>query len=49
VLTSHLGWPADLTYSTMAQAVVGIIESYLDGRYAGVVNPEALRYRRRIE
>lgn len=46
VLTSHLGWPADLTYRTMAQAAVGIVESYLDGRYAGVVNPDALARRR---
>src|SRR5262249_16809870 len=46
VLTSHLGWPADLTYRTMAQAVVAIIEAYLDGTYAGAVNPEALRHRK---
>ena len=29
VLTSHLGWPADLTYRYFAQAVVEIIEAYL--------------------
>ncbi len=46
VLTSHLGWPADLTYSTMAQAAVGIIEAYLDGRLAGAANPDALRHRK---
>lgn len=43
VLTSHLGWVADSTYSHMAQAVVAIIEAYLDGTYAGAVNPEALQ------
>ena len=46
VLTSHLGWPADLTYSTMAQAAVGIIEAYVDGRLAGAANPDALRHRK---
>src|SRR5215470_12068253 len=30
VLTSHLGWPADLTYTYFAQAVVAIIEAYID-------------------
>ena len=45
VLTSHIGWPVDLTYSTMAQAVVGIVETYLDGRYAGAANPDALQHR----
>jgi D-3-phosphoglycerate dehydrogenase len=45
VLTSHLGWPADLTYRTMAQAVVAIIEAYLDGNYARAVNPDALQHR----
>jgi phosphoglycerate dehydrogenase-like enzyme len=47
VLTSHLGWPADLTYRIMAQAVVAIVESYLDGNYASAVNPEALQNRAR--
>jgi phosphoglycerate dehydrogenase-like enzyme len=46
VLTSHLGWPADLTYSTMAQAVVEIIEAYLDGKYASAVNQDALQHRK---
>ena len=46
VLTSHLGWPTDLTYRTMAEAAVGIVESYLDGKYAAAVNPDALRHRR---
>ena len=45
VLTPHLGWPADLTYRCMAEAVVRIIESYLDGTYAGAVNPEAASQR----
>lgn len=47
VLTSHLGWPTDLTYRTMAQAAVGIVESYLEGRYDGAANPDALRHRRK--
>jgi phosphoglycerate dehydrogenase-like enzyme len=46
VLTSHIGWPVDLTYGTMARAVVEIIEAYLDGRYAGAVNPDALQHRK---
>jgi phosphoglycerate dehydrogenase-like enzyme len=45
VLTSHLGWPADLTYLTMAQGVVAIIEAYLDGTYTGAVNHAAVRPR----
>ena len=47
VLTSHLGWPADLTYATFAQAAVAIVEAYLDGKYTGAVNPEALQHRER--
>ena len=47
VLTSHLGWPVDLTYRTMAQAVVVIVESYLDGDYSNAVNPAALQHRAR--
>jgi phosphoglycerate dehydrogenase-like enzyme len=45
VLTPHLGWPVDLTYRTMAEAVVRIVESYLDGTYAKALNPEALKSR----
>ena len=44
--TSHLGWPADLTYATFAQAAVGIVEAYLDGKYTGAVNPDALQHRK---
>jgi phosphoglycerate dehydrogenase-like enzyme len=47
VLTSHLGWPADLTYRTMAQAAVAIVEAYLAGNNARAVNQEALQYRKR--
>jgi phosphoglycerate dehydrogenase-like enzyme len=47
VLTSHLGWPVDLTYRTMAQAAVVIVESYLDGDYSNAVNPAALQHRAR--
>jgi lactate dehydrogenase-like 2-hydroxyacid dehydrogenase len=46
VLTSHLGWPADSTYRTMAEGMVLIIESYLDGRYDRAINPDALKNRR---
>jgi phosphoglycerate dehydrogenase-like enzyme len=46
VLTSHLGWPADSTYRTMAEGMVSIIEAYLDGRYDKALNPEALKNRR---
>jgi phosphoglycerate dehydrogenase-like enzyme len=45
VLTSHLGWPADLTYTTFANAAVAIVEAYLDGTYTAAVNPDALQYR----
>jgi phosphoglycerate dehydrogenase-like enzyme len=45
VLTSHLGWPVDLTYRTFAEAVVAIVEAYLDGVYSKVVNPVALQHR----
>jgi phosphoglycerate dehydrogenase-like enzyme len=47
VLTSHLGWPADLTYRTFAQAAVAIVEKYLAGNYTSAVNPEALEHRKR--
>jgi len=46
VLTSHLGWPADSTYRTMAEGMVSIVEAYLDGRYDKAINPEALKNRR---
>jgi phosphoglycerate dehydrogenase-like enzyme len=46
VLTSHLGWPADSTYRTMAEGMVSIIEAYFDGRYDKALNPEALKNRR---
>lgn len=46
VLTSHLGWPADLTYRYMAEAVVSIVEGYLDGSWSRWVNPEAQAARR---
>ena len=46
VLTSHLGWPADSTYRTMAAGMVSIIEAYLDGKYDKAINPEALKNRR---
>ncbi|HJY76232.1 MAG TPA: D-2-hydroxyacid dehydrogenase family protein [Burkholderiales bacterium] len=46
VLTSHLGWPADSTYRTMAEGMVAIIESYLDGNYERAINPQALKNRK---
>jgi len=46
VLTSHLGWPADSTYRTMAEGMVAIVESYLDGHYERAINPEALKHRK---
>ena len=45
VLTPHLGWPADLTYRTMAEAVVRIVESYLDGTFVKALNPDAVEQR----
>ena len=45
VLTPHLGWPADLTYRTMAEAVVRIVESYLDGTFTRALNPDAVKNR----
>ena len=44
--TSHLGWPADSTYRTMAEGMVAIVEGYLDGRHDRAINPEALKNRR---
>lgn len=46
VLTSHLGWPADLTYTTMARGAVAIVDAYLDGEYTGALNPDALQHRK---
>ena len=45
VLTSHLGWPCDLTYATMAQGVVEIVEAYLEGKYTRIVNIDAAKHR----
>jgi phosphoglycerate dehydrogenase-like enzyme len=47
VLTPHIGWPADQTYRYMAEAVVRIVESHLDGTFRGAVNPEAADVRRK--
>ena len=46
VLTPHLGWPADLTYRTFAEAAVAIVEDYLDGKHVAAVNPDALQHRK---
>ena len=45
VMTPHLGWPADLTYRYMAEAVVQIVEAYLDGSCDRALNPEAMHHR----
>lgn len=45
VLAPHLGWPADLTYHCMAEAVVRIVEAYLDGHCERAVNAEAIAHR----
>jgi phosphoglycerate dehydrogenase-like enzyme len=46
VITSHLGWPADSTYRTMAEGMVAIVDAYLDGNYERAINPEALKNRK---
>jgi len=43
VLTPHLGWMADQTYRLMADAVVRIVEAFVDGSWDGALNPEARR------
>ena len=45
VMTSHLGWPTDLTYDTFAEDSARQIEKYLAGDYSSVENPEALTRR----
>ena len=46
VLTPHLGWPADLTYRTFAEAAVAIVEGLSRGGYVRAINPDALQYRK---
>jgi phosphoglycerate dehydrogenase-like enzyme len=41
VLAPHTAWTADQTYRYMAEAVVRIVEGYLDGTWNRAVNPEA--------
>ncbi len=45
VMTSHLGWPVDLTYDTFAEDCERQITQYLAGDYSGVENPESLKKR----
>ena len=45
VMTSHLGWPTDLTYDTFASDCAEQIQKYLAGDYGSVKNPEALKRR----
>jgi phosphoglycerate dehydrogenase-like enzyme len=45
VLTSHLGWPADLTYETFAEDCVRQIKKYLQRDYSELKNPDALARR----
>lgn len=42
VLTPHAGWPTDYGYQAFAQAVVTMIQDFLDGHNQYVVNPEAI-------
>ncbi len=41
VMSPHVGWIADQTYRCFGEAVVQIVEQYLDGTYANAINPEA--------
>jgi phosphoglycerate dehydrogenase-like enzyme len=43
VMTSHLGWPTDLSYNSFADDSAHQIQKYLAGDYSSVVNPEALK------
>lgn len=45
VMTSHLGWPTDLTYAGFTEDCARQIEMYLRGDYSKVENPEALKNR----
>ncbi|MBI2815974.1 MAG: D-2-hydroxyacid dehydrogenase family protein [Acidobacteria bacterium] len=42
VMTSHLGWPTDLTYDTFSEDCARQIGKYLAGDYSAVQNPESL-------
>ena len=43
VMTSHLAWPTDLTYSNFSDDCARQIQKYLSGDFSGVENPEALQ------
>ncbi len=43
VLTPHVGWPTDVAYASFAESAVRVVEQYIDGVLADVVNPEARR------
>jgi phosphoglycerate dehydrogenase-like enzyme len=45
VLTPHLGWPTDLTYTQFTTGAADQILAYLSGDYQYLVNPEALTRR----
>lgn len=45
VMTCHLGWPTDLTYSGFTEDCARQIEMYLRGDYSRVENLEALKNR----
>lgn len=49
VMSPHVGWIADQTYRCFGQAVVQIVEQYLDGTYTKALNPEALEHRSRVD
>lgn len=46
VLTPHIGWPADVSYTRFAEGAVANLEAWLDGRPQNVVNPEAAQVKR---
>jgi phosphoglycerate dehydrogenase-like enzyme len=41
VLTPHIGWPADVSYTRFANGAVANLEAWLDGKLDNVVNPQA--------
>ena len=45
VMSPHVGWIGDQTYRCFGEAVVQIIEQYLDGTYAKAINSEATAHR----
>jgi len=48
VMSPHVGWIADQTYRCFGEAVVQIVEQYLDGTYVNALNPDATSNRSRL-